>query len=116
MESQEYFDIVLTDIQLHVQKPKHPAPFDRGIVKSIRNQKAGRTHTAQKLAATEVAFPLSFQNEIEELERTTGKKVRIFIHAQGLPLKVGADTTQWVKANKHRVKKVVDKRPKTPTL
>lgn len=103
---EEYCDIVLTDIQGHVQKPRKPVSWNRAISKCLKNKKPGRFYT-ENTVKNKVTFNSinDFTKTLKELEKKTGKKVRIFVPKNGLPIIPGKDTLEKLKANKKKKRK-----------
>ncbi|MBP7060696.1 MAG: hypothetical protein KBA91_01810 [Candidatus Moranbacteria bacterium] len=111
---QKIVDIVLTDIQLHIVKPRKPISPARAIEKSLRNGKSGRfysksvTPTPNEPGVFRFSVPLSkdMLNLKEKLEKE-GKEVRFVLPPGGLNIYAGKDTIEFIEAQK---KKRVDKK------
>jgi hypothetical protein len=99
----EFYDIILTDIQLHVQKTCNTRSLYRAAVKSIRNKKPGRAYTSAIKMMPDGRFQIRFdspdmQKQIAAAERA-GKTIRFLIPRGGLPVFVGKDTIEFIKAH-----------------
>ena len=109
-----YHYITLTDIQVHVQKPRKPLPWYRAIIKALKNKKPGRFYstemTTKKDGSTTVSFslPPKIQREMEETEKA-GKIVKLLVPKDGLPIHAGPDTIEKIEAEKRKHRKTLDK-------
>jgi len=99
IETEKTVDIVFTDIQLHVVKPRKPIPLWRAIEKSIRSGRLGRAFTNNFSIERNGEFSVNFPTP-PELERVTddaerrGKTVRYMIPKEGIPIRLGNDTIE----------------------
>ncbi len=107
-----YYNIYLTDIQLHVTKPTNPPSFFRQILKSFKKGgQPGRVYssdmTPNKDGTFRFSVPLSkdVQEKIE-LARRLGKEPRFMMPKDGIPIYPGKDVIQRIEADK---KKLADK-------
>lgn len=104
---QKIIDIVITDIQLHVVKPRKPASADRAIGKSIKNKKAGRFYK-RDISVTKngkIELPIIESSEmikIREKYKKEGKTVRFFIPKEGLNVYAGKDTLEHMEAKERK--------------
>jgi len=108
----EYHDVLLTDIQMHVVEPRKPLPWYRTILKSFRNKKPGRFFTKDfsmikkdKTFEARVSFPLpeEIRKQMEEAQKS-GKKIRLWMPKNGIPVYPGKDVIEFLKArNKNRL-------------
>lgn len=95
-EDNEFVDIVFTDLQLHVVKPRKPIPLSRAIEKSIRNGRLGRAYTTNFTMMENREFRVEFPTP-PELEKITadaersGKTVRYILPEGGIPVFAGKD-------------------------
>jgi len=113
MENQEkkseYYDVFLTDFQMHVTEPRKPLPWYRAILKSFRNKKPGRFYTKNakininKDGTFETTIPLSptIQEEIKKA-KNSGKKIRFVIPEEGIPIFAGKDLVEKIKTDRKR--------------
>ena len=105
----EHYDIQLTDLQCHSTKPTNPDSFLRKVEKSIRNNKPGRAYsstiTQKSDGKFEIAFDLTSPGG-QEIQRAIqmGKKIRISVPAEGLPINLGPDMIEKLKAEKRKRK------------
>ncbi len=108
----EYHDVFLTDIQIHVAKPRKPFSWYRVILKSLRNEKPGRFFTKdfsiiRKNSTFETRFRFPLPEEIKkqiEKARKSGKKIRLWMPKDGISVYPGKDVIEFLKArNKIRL-------------
>jgi len=113
MEKQaEYHTIFITDLQLHVLKPRKPLPWYRVAMKAIRSELAHRAHTTQfymspnESQPSTITFPFP-QETIAEMERATaqGKKIRFIIPDKGIPIYPGKDMLEYMAAKRNKILK-----------
>jgi len=105
----EYYDVFLTDFQMHVTKPRKPLPWYRAILKSFRNKKPGRFYTKNAKidinedGTFETAIPLlpTIQEEIKKAKKS-GKKVRFIIPKEGVPIFAGKDLVEKMKSDRKK--------------
>ena len=97
-------NILLTDIQIHATKPRKPTSQYRAILKSLKNKKPGRFYT-KNFDGKKAIFdlPPKIKREMEKAEKS-GKKIRLFMPKEGLPIFVGKDLKEKLEA-KNRKKK-----------
>ncbi len=109
----EYHDIVLTDLEIHAVKPTNPAPWYRVIMKSLRNKLSGRIYSKNirknvdgKNNAAPFNFAISLSEDLKEkiagIEKL-GKEVRFLMPKEGIPIYVGKDLQEFMKARKNRL-------------
>lgn len=108
-KQQEYHDIVFSDIQFHAVEPTNPSPWHRAINKSLRSGMPGRIYsknfkmefTREKDGAITAKFstpiPDDLNEKVKEIEKT-GKKVRFLLPKKGLPIYLGKDMIEKIKA------------------
>lgn len=95
-ENKEFVDIVFTDLQLHVVRPRKPIPLSRAIEKSIRSGRPGRAYTTNFTMKEGRKFEVEFPTP-PELEKITadaersGKTVRYILPGGGIPVFAGKD-------------------------
>jgi len=110
-EQNKYYNVLLTDFQLHTTKPQNPTPWYRTIFRSFRNKKPGRFYVENAKTIInedgtfEMTLPLSpiIQEKIKEAERS-GEKIRFVVGEEGVPVFAGKDLVEKIKSNrkKHR--------------
>lgn len=106
----EYHDIILTDIQLHTAKARKPIPWYKAIWRSIKNRTAGRFYSrdiqVKKGGTILMGFPLppNIQKE-KEIAEKSGKQFRLFMPKDGLPLALGPDAIEALKAKERKANK-----------
>ena len=104
----EYQDILITDFQLHVVKPRKPTPWYRVVLKAIRSKKKQRAYTtdlrkdAQGNPLIVYSLPPEIQKQMAEAERT-GKKIRFILPKGGAPVYMGKDLIEYLKARQREV-------------
>jgi len=105
----EYYDVFLTDFQMHVSEPRKPLPWYRAILKSFRNKKPGRFYTKNtktdinedETFETSIPLPPATQEEIKKA-KMSGKKIRFIIPEEGVPIFAGKDLIEKVKSDRKR--------------
>lgn len=110
-----YYDIVLSDIQLHVQKPRKPESFLRKVMKSIRSGKPGRAYSKIsdfKVNADDTfELPIAFSPEEQakfDQAKAEGKQIRIFRPKGGLNIYAGKDVVEYMKAHPEKLLRSFD--------
>ncbi len=100
-----YHDIVLTDIQLHVQKFRKPRSWFQAVIKSLQRKSAGRVYFNSGIIKDAdgkykifIPLPKTIERE-QERARLVGKKLRILIPKDGLPVLAGKDTLEFMNAH-----------------
>lgn len=108
----EYYDILLTDIQLHVTKPTNPPSLFRQVLKSFqKGGLPGRAYhsgiTPGKDGTFHFTMPLSKDiKERMEFAKRIGKKPRLLMPKSGILVYLGRDAIEKIEADK---KKLADK-------
>ena len=109
-DDSEYYDIILTDIALHMTKPQNPTPWYRAMRKAIKNKKPGRYYIglqpSKHNGKIEInLFDLLRQDpkfkEQEKIAKKLGKEIRIYI-PPNLPIYAGKDTLEKIEAEKRK--------------
>jgi len=105
----EYYDIYLTDMQLHVAKPTNPPSFLRQILKSFRKGgKPGRVYHSGLTPNPDgktfhFSMPLSKDlKEKVEFARRIGKEPRFIIPKGGIPVYLGKDSIEKIESLKKK--------------
>lgn len=98
-----YYDIHITDFQLHVLEPRKPLTLTRSIFKSIRNKEPGRARTTDFEINKEGEITFRFDFSTEDKKRiieaqNQGKTVRILMPKNGAPIYMGADMIEFLQA------------------
>lgn len=108
----KYCDILLTDIQLHVQKPRKPKSVRRIIEKTLRNDKDSFRVYSNQYKADEKNKTLwikfdqltpEIQIKVKAAERE-GKIVRFLVPKDGIPVYNGPDAVEKFKADTKKKK------------
>ena len=99
VESKDAVDIIFTDIQFHVAKPRKPVPLSRAIARSIRNNRPGRVYTTNFSIKKDGRFQMAFPTppELEKVindAESKGKTIRFILPKEGIPVFAGKDTTE----------------------
>lgn len=96
IESKDAVDIIFTDIQLHIAKPRKPTPLSRAIALSIKGNRPGRAYTMSFSVKEDGRFEISFPNS-PEIERviseaeSKGEMVRFMLPKEGINIFAGKD-------------------------
>ncbi|MFZ2975897.1 MAG: hypothetical protein WA055_04720 [Candidatus Moraniibacteriota bacterium] len=108
IENNKFIDIQLTDIQLHVIKPRKPISLGRAIDKSLKSKKGGRAQSRDisNSKNNEFTFSISLGKELLEKAKQEGKQIRFILPESGISIIPGKDMIEYIKAQK---KKVFDK-------
>lgn len=100
-------DIVLTDIQLHCHKHRKPNSVFRNIFRSVRNGNPGRFH-GKKISVNEngefeVFIPYSSEDRDRiRKARQEGAEIRIVLPIEGIPVRLGSDTIEYLSAKRKK--------------
>jgi len=107
----KYYDIFLTDVQMHVVEPRKPIPWYRVISRSLINRKPGRFYTTHfemndKERTIKLSFPPSpkTQQQTEEAKKK-GKTIRFITPKNGIPVCLGKDVIEKLEADTNKLKK-----------
>lgn len=107
-ETYDEVHIVITDITFHATEACNPQSFARNVQKTLRNGKSGRAYYNKSMQRKEngqfeVTLPL-FDGlaEVIEKARVAGKRVRIFIPKNGIPMLAGKDVAEKAAALKRQ--------------
>lgn len=105
-----YYDIVLTDICLHIAEPRKPESLGRKIAKTIRSGKSGRAYgKIIKTKDKEFRGMINLEPGFEEARRRAeglGKKLRILVPKDGLKIYPGGDVLEYLEAKKRKQEKL----------
>lgn len=102
--SLEYYDIILTDIRFHIAKKRKPLHWYRAMMKSIHNKRLGRFYVNKAKPnqdgtfGFELSLPEEIQTQISNAQ-LAGKKIRILMPKDGIPIYPGGDTLEYIKAH-----------------
>ncbi len=111
-EQNKYYNVLLTDLQLHTTKPQNPTPWYKAIFRSFRNKKPGRFYVEKFSSQNDGSLETTlinlakhdpeFQKQME-IAKKSGKKIRIIV-PPNLPIYPGKDLIEKLKAErkKHR--------------
>lgn len=111
----QYYDIVLTDIQSHAVKPRKPKPLSQVVSKSFRAGKPGRLYfdkfRLELVNDREIKFqlflPPDIQKDVEKAKRE-GKIIRILAPKKGIPFCFGKDAVEKMKAEIKKRQRLLD--------
>lgn len=108
-KTEEFYDVILTDIQFHTQKPAKPRSFLHSILRSIRNNKPGRAYSTDIKLNPDgtMHFSIPLESKLgQEMERAKrlGKQIRILTPKIGVPVYLGKDAEEKLDALKKRGK------------
>ncbi len=97
-DSENYLDIILTNIQLHTQKARNPNSLGRQYVKAIHGSEIRRAYSNSISFNKNGGLILSMDLGMEyyfDMARKQGKKiVRFFTLKNGVPVELGNDVTK----------------------
>lgn len=104
----QFIDVYLTDVQMHVTKPRKPISLGRALAKSLKSKKGGRVQSRNINISknNEFTFSVPLGKELTELiekAKQEGKQVRLITPKSGLPIFLGQDTVENIKARKRKV-------------
>lgn len=104
----KYYDIILTDLQLHAVKPTNPPSLWRQVLRSLRNGlKPGRAYgKVVKTDNGEFRFEIPMTKDLQEqmdVAKRLGKEVRFFMPKGGIPVYPGPDTIQRINADRKKM-------------
>lgn len=106
-EESNYLDIVLTDMQSHVVKPRNPASPSRAISKAIKKEEPGRFFIKDfSINKKDGTFTFTFFDnnvitELQEQAKKEGKQLRLFIK-KNFFMYASKDTNEYIEAHKKR--------------
>lgn len=110
-ETEKELSVIITDLQLHIQKPAKPKPWHWVAEKVARTGKPARAYTTSLKKNGDGKYEIVFPNEeylkIKRAEQA-GKKVRYFIPKQGVYMYPGKDLVEYLKAKETKVDKKID--------
>lgn len=113
----KYYDIILTDIQIHTAMSRKPVSFGRAVSKAIDTDRPGRVHSKDIKAHSDgtMSFSLPLPKEVElqiKKAREAGMVVRFLVPKEGLPVYLGEDAIKKMQADQLKEKlknKALDK-------
>ena len=119
-QEDQYTNIYLTDMQFHTAELRNPPSWWRAILKNIRSNKPTRAYTKnfsmEKQRDGTFMFRFQFTapdelaKQISELEKKTGKKVRVMLPLNQLfKISLGKDAVEFLKGRENKNWKKVDK-------
>lgn len=103
VDASECLDILLTDTQLHIQKVRNPNSLGRQYVKALHGSKQRRTYSNSvkfdgKKRTITLTLDLGEEHLYEHAKKLGKKYIRYFIKQDGIPLYLGCDTIEKLKA------------------
>lgn len=105
--------IYLTDFIFHHQIPVNPKSWHRTVEKSFRSNKSGRLYGHQaptfKFENGKVEFMLPLPPDMQEQiknAQAAGKSIVLVMPEEGVPIYLGKDLMEKVKADMNRVKRM----------
>jgi|SRR3989344_4421675 len=98
----KYHDIILTDVKFHTKVPRKPLSWYRAMWRSVRSGLPGRFYSSDiKSKDGSMRFYVhnspQIQMEKEKAEKQ-GKNLRIFMPKTGLPVFLGEDVVERIRA------------------
>ncbi len=103
--SRDTIDIILTDMNLHAQKPSKPASLVRNYAKQLNGGKPRRTYSSiQSVADSTYQMDLGFdEQEVLDLLAKQGKRMlRIYVPTNGLPVHMAEDALEKIESLKRK--------------
>lgn len=103
MAKTEYVDVILTDIQLHRQKPTNPKPMAEVFHKASLNGKPGRAYGTDVKANPDGTFTMALPlyGKLKKAAES-GKQLRFHMPKDGLPIYLGQDALEFIAAQQCR--------------
>lgn len=103
-ESDKYYDVILTDVQLHAVEPTNPKPWYRVLDQAFRTKKPGRFYAKLKRntdgkISFSLPIPPNIQQEMKAAQKA-GKILRILTPKGGIPTLLSKDGEEKMKALK----------------
>ena len=104
-ENDQFIDIILTDLQMHVTKPRKPVSLGRSIKKTLTSKKDGRAYSRDMSVSKNGKFTFSIPlgkefYKLKEKAEREGKQLRLLIPGFGLYVFTGKDMIEYIKAQK----------------
>ncbi len=108
------YEIILTDIQLHTIRHTNPPSILRQIFRSLKNKMSpGRFYG--KILRTEdgkVRFAVPMSKDLQEqfdISRRLGRPIRILMPKDGIPVYLGKDSIEKLKAEQRKTAKLAER-------
>jgi hypothetical protein len=104
MDNQNYTDILITDIQLHILKPRKPKSWLYQVLKANRTKQKTRAYSTdiRNNNGMEMSLPPAKQIEVDRAEKE-GKKIRFVFPEDGVLMYPGPDLIEYLEA-KNKIK------------
>lgn len=113
-KKEEYYDIILTDVTLHMAKPRKPTSFYRQIEKTMHSHKPGRFFAKNvNIRDGKITLPFPMPPEIQtakEKAEKEGKIVRFFMPKSGIPILIAPDVEEKIRADERKKQKSIAKK------
>lgn len=108
------YELILTDMQLHTIKHTNPSSVLRQIFRSIKNKMSpGRFYgKIQRTEDGKVRFSVPMSKDLHEqfdIARRLGRPIRILMPKDGIPIYLGKDSIERLKANQKKMAKLAEK-------
>lgn len=104
LDPKDCLDIILTDIQGHVQKVRKPNSFGRQYAKALHGSKQRRVYTNKaefddKNMTMTITINLGEKELLEQLKMQGKKYIRLFFLKDGIPVFLGQDAIEKLEAD-----------------
>jgi len=103
--SEDSIDIILTDINLHAQKPSKPSSLVRNMAKQLKSGKPRRSYSHIRPVADntyEVGINFNEQEVIELLAKNKKRMLRVYVPTTGLPVHMAEDALEKLESLKRQ--------------
>ena len=103
--SENTIDIILTDINLHAQKPSKPTSLVRNMAKQLKGGKTRRSYSHIKPVANntyEVGINFKEDEIIKLLAKNKKRMLRVYVPTTGLPVHMAEDALEKLESLKRQ--------------
>jgi|SRR3989344_6372140 len=110
-ENDQELKIIMTDLQLHIQKPVNPKPWHRVAERVAISGKPARAYTTNVTHNKDGTLIFVFPDRVKKIIKNAenaGKKIRYFMPKQGLYVYAGKDLLEYIDARERKVDSRVD--------
>lgn len=98
-------DIILTDVQLHIQRPRKPQTLLRKVLKYLRSGKPERAYSTElKTTSDDGTFEFVIPLSEEDRRRLERGEIRLSMPKGGIPIFAGKDLIEYAKAHPEKLK------------
>ena len=103
--SDDTIDIILTDMNLHAQKPSNPTSLVRNMAKQLRGGRLRRTYGhIRPVADNTYEMGINFDEDevIELLTKNKKRMLRVYVPTTGLPVHMAEDALEKIESLKRQ--------------